>query len=123
MESVSKSVEDQLSLLLEEAEEELQQLEQDSLGYVRGVWQDYLDVAPFLGNSDIRWCFVEHERDDEKEREIRHAKLSLRNSARSAKNQTRARLPSLLVSTLFPVRPTGPFGVFRRQSIKLHPLL
>lgn len=37
MESVSKSMEKQLNQLLEEAEEELQQLEEDSLGY--GVFQ------------------------------------------------------------------------------------
>ena len=36
MENVSKTMEQQLNLLLEEAEEELQQLEQDSLGYVGG---------------------------------------------------------------------------------------
>lgn len=34
MESVSKTMEEQLNLLLEEAEDELQQLEQDSLGCV-----------------------------------------------------------------------------------------
>lgn len=35
-------MENQLNLLLEEAEEELQQLEQDSLGYVCRVWENCL---------------------------------------------------------------------------------
>lgn len=35
MENVSKAMEEQLNMLVEEAEDELQQLEQDSLGYVR----------------------------------------------------------------------------------------
>lgn len=41
MESVSKSMDQQLNQLLEEAEEELQELEEDSLGCVR---RRYLDV-------------------------------------------------------------------------------
>ena len=35
MGNVSMSMEEQLNILLEEAEEELEQLEQDSLGYVK----------------------------------------------------------------------------------------
>lgn len=53
MESVSKSMEDQLNLLLEEAEEELQQLEQDSLGCVRYKKTIFVQL-PILGNSKFQ---------------------------------------------------------------------
>ncbi|CAM9837616.1 unnamed protein product [Pylaiella littoralis] len=55
MESVSKSVEDQLSLLLEEAEEELQQLEQDSLGSETYSSTDPSENAAVSAFADAPW--------------------------------------------------------------------
>ena len=51
MASVSKSMEEQLNLLLEEAEEELEQLEQDSLGCA-------LTVLVQLEHTYFPFCFL-----------------------------------------------------------------
>lgn len=61
MENVSKTMEEQLNLLLEEAEDELQQLEQDSLGCASRI-DDVCYEAGSLPHSAIcnqdLWCLT-----------------------------------------------------------------